>query len=303
MKKILLITLLPLISILGFSQQDALFSQYMFNSLILNPAYTGYKDVLDLTLVYRNQWVGFEGSPKTSTFSIQTPLKNDKVSIGGYIYNDRLGPLNLTGFMFNYNYKIRLRESTLSFGAQGGFVQNYLNINNIKLKDKNDLNIYNTNKLTPDFNFGIYYQHRKWFIGLSSKHLFEDLFLPKNDYYTPYESLTRHLYLYNGYLFRANKINIKPSLLVKYTKNAPISIDINTNVYLNDKLMIGASYRTNINSIILLCEINIKERLKIGYSYDLGINDLSYHNMGSHEIMLNWFFDIYNRYNTSKRYF
>lgn len=303
MKNILLTITLLITGFIGFSQQDALFSQYMFNGLVLNPAYTGYKDVLDLTLVCRNQWVGFEGSPKTSTFSIQTPLKNDRVSIGGYIYNDRLGPINLTGFMFNYNYKIRLRESTLSFGAQGGFVQNYLNINDIKLKDENDLNIYNTNKFTPDFNFGIYYQHRKWFLGLSSKHLFEDLLLPQNDYYTPYELLSRHLYLYNAYLFKINKINIKPSLLVKYTKNAPISIDINTNVYLNDKIMIGASYRTNINPIVLLCEINIKERFKIGYSYDLGINDLSYHNMGSHEIMLNWFFDIYNRYNTSKRYF
>jgi type IX secretion system PorP/SprF family membrane protein len=306
MKKIILIVFI-LLNLSVYSQQDALFSQYMFNNMIINPAYTENKDILDITLVHRNQWVGFDNSPMTSTISIQTPLKNNNnVFIGGYIYNDKLGPCNITGIMFNYNYKVRIYNGKLSFGIQAGVIQNFIDLNSIDMKDPNDkviLDIYNTNILTPDFNFGIYYQHKKWFLGISSKHLFEDLYLPKNNYYSTYEPLTRHLYIYNGYLFNINKIDIKPSVLIRYTKNAPISIDLNTNFYLNNKFMLGLSYRTNINSIVLLCEIELNKKLKIGYSYDMSINKLSLYNLGSHEIMLNWSFDIYNRYNKSLRYY
>jgi len=154
-------TILTAVSLLAglsaFGQQDALFSQYMFNQLIINPAYSGSRDVLTATLVHRDQWTGIEGAPKTSTFSVHTPLRNERVALGLYIYNDQLGPVKDLGVMANYAYRIRVGQGRLSFGLQGGFIQQGVDIQQLLTKDNYDYNVYNVpaTQFTPDVNFGV----------------------------------------------------------------------------------------------------------------------------------------------------
>jgi len=305
------ITILTAISMLAglsaFGQQDALFSQYMFNQLILNPAYSGSRDVLTATMVHRDQWSNIEGAPKTSTFSVQSPLRNENVALGLYIYNDQIGPLKNLGVMANYAYRIRMNSGRLTFGIQGGFIQQGVDLNMLNMKDQFDYNVLNvpSTQFTPDVNFGVYYTARNWYIGASSKHLFESLFSKESSTDdSPYAVLARHFYGTAGFIVDlGDDIVLKPSTMVSYTRNAPVSIDLNTNVYFKDKLMLGASYRTGRNAVVLLAEVTIKENLKLGYSYDILISELAQHAVGSHEFMLSWDFDLYKRYQKSKRYF
>ncbi|HPE87615.1 MAG: type IX secretion system membrane protein PorP/SprF [Bacteroidales bacterium] len=310
LKKIIVVILTSVSLMAGFSafaQQDALFSQYMFNQMILNPAYSGSRDVLTATLVHRNQWVGMDGAPLTSTFSVQTPLQNENVALGFLIYNDQLGATKDLGVMANYAYRIRVGQGRLAFGLQGGFIQQGVDLQKLLLKDQYDVNVFNVpaTQFTPDVNFGVYYTGRNWYAGASSKHLFESLFSKEDNFEdSPYAILARHFYATAGFLIDlGDDIVLKPSALISYTRNAPVSVDINTNVFLKDKIMLGASYRTGRNAVVLLAEVTIREDLKIGYSYDVILNELSQHSMGSHEFMLSWDFDLYKRYEKSKRYF
>ena len=303
----IMIAVLLLTGFRAFAQQDALFSQYMFNQLIINPAYTGSRDVLTATLVHRNQWVGIEGAPKTSTVSIQTPLQNERVALGLFIYNDQLGPTKDLGVMANYSYRIRLRQGRLSFGLQGGVIQQGVDIQELLLKDQFDFSVLNVpaTQFTPDVNFGIYYSARKWYAGVSSKHLFESLFSQESSIEdSPYAILARHFYGTAGFLIElGDGIVLKPSTLVSYTRNAPVTIDVNANLFINDKLEFGASYRTGRNALVFLAQVTIKDNLKLGYSYDVILNKLASQSVGSHEFSLSWDFDLYGRYDKSKRYF
>ncbi len=291
----------------AFGQQDALFSQYMFNQLILNPAYSGSRDVMTTTLVHRNQWHSIEGAPQTSTFSIHSPLRNEKVAIGMSIYNDQLGPLKNIGVMANYAYRIRLDNGRLAFGVQGGFIQQNVDLNMLILKDQFDVSLYDVPaaRFTPDFNFGVYYTARNWYVGASSKHLFESLFTKEDSFNdSPYSLLARHFYGTAGFLVKfGDDLVVKPSTVVRFTQNAPVSIDLNANVFFREDFMLGASYRTGRNAIVLLAEVTIKENLKLGYSYDILTSEFAQHAVGSHEFMLSWDFDIYKRYQKSRRYF
>lgn len=310
LKKILIVILTAVSTLVGlsaFGQQDALFSQYMFNQLIINPAYSGSRDVMTTTLVHRNQWNSIEGAPKTSTFSIHSPLRNESVALGLYVYQDQLGPLKNTGVMANYAYRIRMNSGRLTFGIQGGFIQQSVDMNMLNIKDQFDISLYDVpvTQFTPDVNFGVYYTARKWYVGASSKHLFESLFSKEETFDdSPYAVLARHFYGTAGFIIDVNDdIVIKPSTMISYTRNAPVSIDLNTNVFFRDAFMLGASYRTGRNAVVLLAEVTVKENLKIGYSYDILISELAQYAVGSHEFMLSWDFDLYKRYQKSKRYF
>lgn len=310
LRKIAMILLTTTLVVLGsnaFSQQDALYSQYMVNELVINPAYSGMRDVLNVSMVHRHQWVGLEGAPKTTTFSIQSPLRNENVALGLYIYNDQLGPLKDVGVMANYAYRIRMGQGRLSFGVQGGFIQQGVDVSMLNARDYDDFSVYNgTNTtFTPDVNFGVYYTARKWYAGISSKHLFERLFDINNQLDdSPYSSLSRHMYGTAGLILNlSDDLVLKPSTMVRYTRNAKVNIDINASLYYNDLFMLGASYRTLNNAVVLMGQLTVKENIRIAYSYDMQINALSSQTSGSHEISVAFDLDLYKRYQKSRRYF
>ena len=304
MKK--LIVILALISgSAAMAQQDALFSQYMFNKLIMNAGYTGSREVLSADLTDRYQWVGFEGAPKTLTFSVHTPLRNEHIGIGFYLYRDELGPTVDQGFMASYAYRVILPKGKLSFGIQAGL--KYYNIDWEKIYTENpDYMFQGTqeNKLTPDANFGIYYSTNRIYAGISSKQLLQNEYgLVKIDGKTAYSKLVRHFYGMAGILIPiTDNVLFRPSTLIKYVNNAPLQADLSANFLINQLFWVGMTYRTE-SALVFMTEFNVGKNLRIGYSYDVYLNQLVHYNQGSHEIILGFDFDIFKNRMLTPRYF
>ena len=304
MKKLLVIILI--FSGVGLSaQQDALFNQYMFNMLVMNPAYAGTSDVFNATLIGRQQWVGLDGAPRTSTFSVHSPLRNDNMGLGFYVYSDQLGPVKNTGFLGTYSYKVRMGNGKLSFGVQFGLKSEHIDFLKLDVLE-NDLNYVGTNEknINLDANFGIYYYTDRYYIGLSSKHLMEpQVGVVQNDDGFVYSKLLRHFYGMAGIAFKlTDNLTFKPSTLVKFVPDAPVQLDINASFLLYDVLWLGASYRTE-RSFVLMTEILIGSKFRFGYSYDMFMDELKVTNQGSHEIMLGFELPVFNKRMKTIRYF
>ncbi len=304
MKKITGLVFL-LISFSAFAQQDPLFSQYMFNKLALNPAYAGSREVLTIDMLDRYQWVGIDGAPRTFTVGAHMSTRNNKVGLGIYAYRDVLGPTINQGLMGTYAYRLLLDRGTLSFGLQAGikyFDFDWLQIN---VEDPDyTFNPQDIQRIIPDANFGIYYQSNRFFAGLSSKQLFQNEYgLAKVDGKTTYTKLLRHFYGMAGAAFPIDdKIVFRPSVLAKFVKNAPLQMDINASFLFGDIFWIGASYRTE-KAVVFLTEFRISEKFRVGYSYDIYLNELQPHNKGSHEIRLGIDLDLYHSRMMTPRYF
>lgn len=277
-----------------YAQHDNLYSQYMFNGLLINPAYAGSNGVLSATVVNRNQWVGFDGAPRISTFSLHTPLKNKKVNIGITFTNDQFGITTQNVITAVYAYRLFFKKSSLSFGLQAGlnFIKN--NWNNIQTTTPGDAVFTGqySQQNVPQTGFGIYYKSQKFYAGLSSPDILS--FGISNMVY-------KSALLTAGYLFSLSEnIKLKPSVLVKYIKNSPFEIDLNAIIYFK-VLGIGYSYRTN-DAMVFLATVNINKQFSAGYSYDLTTSKLATYVRGSHEIMLKYEFG-YKVNPQSPRYF
>ncbi len=304
MKKIIP-ALLLLINLTAFAQQDALFSQYMFNKLMVNPAYAGSREIMTVDMLNRYQWIGIEGAPRTISLSAHTLLKNEKVGLGGYIYRDALGPTIDQGFMATYSYRIRTENGWFSFGIQGGVKYFDFDWNIIKTQyPDNMFTPKDVRRITPDANIGFYYQSTRFYAGLSSKQLLENEFgVVEVDGKSSFSRLTRHFYGMAGWAVPVNdKMTFRPSALAKYTKNAPLQMDFNASFLFNDVFWLGASFRTE-KAVVFLTEIQITKFMRLGYSFDLYLNELQLHNRGSHEFRLG--FDIFrmNERMKTPRYF
>jgi type IX secretion system PorP/SprF family membrane protein len=279
-------------------QHDPLYSQYMFNLMAVNPAYAGSRDLLSLQLVNRYQWVGLEGAPKTLSAGISSPLRNKKIALGLYIYYNTLGPMQNWGVLTNYTYSLKVGEDkSLSFGIDGGIRKLDIDWNIISPQDQDDESIIGRPEyaLQPDFNFGIFFNAEQYCFGLSMKHLFEHaLNVEYNNGIYTIASLARHFYLIGSYALPTGKnLVLKPSLLIKYTMNIPWQFDISMSALIAGRLWIGLSYRTIRNTLVFFTEIYAGKNFQIGYSYDTYISKFSGHSQGSHELMLNWAFDIF----------
>lgn len=304
MKKILFVTLL-LANLAAFSQQDALFTQYMFNKLLVNPAYAGSQELLTVELLDRHQWVGIDGAPNTISLSGHTLLKNQKVGLGLYVYRDEIGPTINQGLMGTYSYRVRTQKGWFSFGIQGGIKYFNFDWNAIQTQDPDYL-FYpqDVQKITPDANLGIYYQSKRFFAGVSSKQLLENEYgLGEVNGKTTFSRLARHFYLMSGLAIPINdQLVFRPSALVKYVKNSPVQMDFNASVLFNDIFWIGTSFRTG-KAVTFLTEFNIWQGIRLGYSFDLYLNELQLHNKGSHEFRLGFDLVKNNARMKTPRYF
>jgi len=297
MKK-LLTWMLLVAGLQTLAQQDALFSQYMFNMLVINPAYSGSRDVLSATLDDRYQWIGFPGAPQTLTFSAHTPLRNQRLAVGMYLYSDKLGPLRDDGLDLNYAYRILFGEFTrLAFGIDLGIHKMHIDWDKANPYSDNDIAFANRveGKIKPDANFGIYFYSTNYYVGVSSKHLFENT-MTVDDIQGSYTftTLARHFYAMGGYAFPVNEwLVLKPSVLLKYTAHAPMNVDLTASALFTNLFWLGVSYRTERNAIVFLTEFNIGQHLRLGYSYDTYISKFAGQSQGSHEFMLNYEIDLY----------
>jgi len=293
--------LLPTSSI--WAQQDAMYSQYMFNKLVINPAYAGSKNGLSTRATYRNQWVGFEGSPTIITLSGHSPLKGDKkVNVGGILYNDKIGATSVTGLFGNYAFRVELGGSkeepnNLAFGLSVGFDYYKKKWSEIEPLEPNDDAFLDIDRalFLPNAGFGIYFHNEKYYLGLSMPKLIENkLDFVNNTVSTGRRS--RHYYFVTGGRIDLNEnIQWHPSLLLKFVEAAPVQLDINSMVWFFETVAVGSSFRTG-DAIVLLIEYEINDKIRIGYSYDFTLSEIRKYSRGAHEIVIG--FD----YNTSKTY-
>ena len=301
MKKILLF-ILSFSAFVAMSQQDAQASMYFFNPLNYNPAYAGTRGSLNLTAVNRSQWVGWEGAPRTQFLSIHAPIARKRIGLGANLSYDNIGSRSNVSAMANFAYHLQLNSNSLrlSFGASAGINSNQYDFNGLIVNDATDINYLTSNKsVSPNFGTGLYLHSNKGYLGFSIPRLIEKSI----DNNTSKSFLQRHYYLTSGYVFNLNSVtDIKPSILIKYTQNAPITVDVNYSMLFYKKLWIGLMYRMN-ESIGFNSSFLIKDSFTFGYSFDYPINHLRFNNFGSHEILLSFDLRSKNPAFISPRYF
>jgi len=290
--KFLIISLILLTKV-TFSQKAPLQSQYVFNSIALNPAFTGSEGVFSIVGSFRSQWVGFPGAPQTEFLTAHAPLKDLKSAFGLQMYGDQIGIEKNNGIFGSYSYKLKLNKSSnLVFGIAGG-VNFYTSYENTLLsKDDND-NLINKNVVnfkSPDFSYGMHYYTKKIFVSLSLPNFLSNSF-QNNKIRVVNDFKKYNVLLGGGYLiqFKNSKIELKPSVMFRYHFNNPVQFDINLMAKFHKRFSFGISYRY-IESLIGLMKIGITEQLSFLYSFGTPLTSLNKVTYGSHEISLKYNF-------------
>ncbi len=218
MKNLFLSIVLLLVALEASSQQDALYSQYMFNQFTINPAYAGSRGAFSSVLLYRNQWTGLDGAPNTLNLSMHSPFSSKKMALGMNFIVDQIGPTKNSSFMGTYAYHLKTSRGRLSMALRGGIYSSSVNNNLLNFFDAND--VHNTGGTTqsiaPNFDFGVYYYSPKFYSGLSVNHLYNSDLIYQNTTQTHF-SLNRHIFFNTGGVFVANSnLIVKPSLMIRY---------------------------------------------------------------------------------------
>ena len=285
--KSLLIGVFVFTGVMTNAQQIALNSQYMFNEFSFNPAVAGTKNFAPLTFSFRRQWMGINEAPVTQNLSFHSFIGKN-TGAGVQLYNDVSGPTRRTGLSGTFSYSIKTSEMTrLSFGMSASVTQFMMDRDKMNTEIPDDIAVQNNtfNELIPDFNFGAYWYGERHFVGVSGYNLLQssdDLF----DLTTKVtNTLDRTIFAHGGYLFPiGSSFAIEPSVMARYMFNSPFSFDGNVRFILKDQYWLGASYRLNdAVSVMIGADLGVME---FGYSYDLGMSNLSTYNTGSHEIFL-----------------
>jgi len=305
MKRLLLLFIL-LVAMLfsterASAQQGVVFSQYIFNGLIINPAYAGYREVLNATVLYRNQWAGIESAPTTVTFLMDGSVFNNTLGVGGHIMNDKVGAQQTLSLFTDYSYRIKIDNSgtRLALGLSIGITQLSLDEQMVRLLNPNDplvtSGMLSENVYRPDFNIGAFFEHKKYSVGLSVTELWGDYKLVKKN---------PQMYFTFATLVPINKKYIlKPSLMYKDDFKMQPSVDLNVFLMIKNKVWVGLSWRngipfrlredlanqrfkTSLNAVTFMTQVFVSENFYLGYAYDFPLSRLNQLSMGSHEVML-----------------
>lgn len=297
MKKTLtLIALIGIISVNIQSQQDAMYTHYMFNTLSVNPGYAGSRDAITMTGLHRSQWVGFEGAPITQTLTIHAPTMKDRVGLGLSFVNDKIGPTNTTSFYADFAYRIKVNNNgKLSLGLKGGANLLQASLRELNVGDDEYDVVFSDNlrsQWLPNFGFGAYYSEEKWYAGISVPRLLENDFRSNSTSGTATGgSEQRHYFLITGAVFDLTKsIQLKPTSFVKLTIGAPIEADFTGTLIFREKFNLGAMFRTG-DALGLILGYSITDQFYFGYSYDFSYTNTTFkYNGGSHELTLRYDF-------------
>lgn len=290
------------------AQQAPMYTHYMDNTLVVNPAYAGSRDALTVTAINRMQWVNFEGAPITQSITLHSPLENDHLGLGFSILNDKIGPSNLTSAVLDFAYRFKLTEnSKMSFGLSVGANLFSANLSALQLDVQNDpvfLNNIN-NHITPNIGFGAYYSRERFYAGFSIPNLLETSYseIDQANGTSLIGKEQRHYFFIAGALFHVTEnLDFKPTSFVKVTVGAPLEADLTASFIIQKRFLLGAMFRTG-DAIGGLIGFDITDQLHLGYSYDwsFGLQTFRYNN-GSHELVLRY--DFLNKKQIhSPRYF
>jgi type IX secretion system PorP/SprF family membrane protein len=279
-----------------YAQQDAQFTQYMYNTMSVNPAYAGSRGQLSIAGLYRSQWVGLEGAPKTQTLNLHSPIRNSRLGYGISIINDNIGDgvVQETQFdaVLSYTVDVAL-DAKLSFGLKVGGNMLNLDFNGLNNFDSENIQGDNIdNKFSPNFGVGVYYHTDKFYAGLSAPNLVETQYFdnsqrdPNSVQFLSAERM--NFYLITGYVFDLNNnFKFKPALLTKVVGGAPLQIDLSASFLFNDKFSFGAAYRFDA-AISGMVGFQLSDQFMIGLAYDRETTELggTQFNDGSFEIFL-----------------
>ena len=289
-------------AVASFAQQDAQYTQYMYNTINVNPAYAGSRGALSIFGLHRAQWVGMDGAPVTNSFSVNTPINESKVGVGFSVVNDKIGPTVSNDISADISYTIQTSETwKLSFGIKATASLLNLNVDELNPADQNDDQFQNYSKFSPNIGAGIYFHSDKAYVGLSVPY-----FIQTNNYSDDDVAIYKELmsyYFIAGYVFDINyNLKFKPALMTKATIGAPLQVDLSANFMFMDKFVLGAAYRWDA-AFSGMAGFQVYEGLFVGYAYDSDTTNLKNYNSGSHEIFLR--FELFNHLNkiVSPRFF
>lgn len=287
------------------AQHTPLTSQYLFNGLLINPAYAGSRDALTANLTYRRQWVGFEGAPETQVFSVHSPITSKNIGLGLLVYNDRVGVSHETGIFTNYAYRIKFRNGKLAFGLGAGLKVMQANWSQVRTTTPGDAEfaVDSRGVLQPNFSAGLYYYSKRAFIGLSLPFVLSHTYDASNERWNVVNE-TRHYQpmLTAGCLVKAgDDLKLKPSTLVRYAPADGVQADASLNLIYRERFWLGASYRTQ-DALVFSMEVLPTKQLRLGYAYELGLERIAAYQRGTHELMLQYEFGYRIRARDS-RYF
>lgn len=288
-----------------WAQQDAQYTQYMYNTVSVNPGYTGSRGHLSIAALHRSQWVGLDGAPKTQTLNIHSPVGHNGVGMGMSIVNDEIGPTSETYFDIDFSYTVKTSdEGKLSFGLKGS-----AHLLDIRFSELNQFAPDQTleqdidNKFSPNFGAGVYYHTNKFYAGLSVPRFLQTSHFEESSLSTAKEQM--NFYLITGYVFDLNTdLKFKPTILSKVVQGAPLQIDLSANFMLNDKFILGAAYRWDA-ALSGMIGFQLNESFLIGMAYDREITELgnAAFNDGSFEIIFRYDFIKTKGYLKSPRFF
>ena len=289
-------------AVVSYAQQDAQFTQYMYNTINVNPAYAGSRGALSIFALHRTQWVGLDGAPVTNAVSINTPLNGSNLGLGVSLINDRIGPTHENTLSADLSYTIPTSETfKLSFGIKG--TANLFNLDNSLLDpvDQGDESLQNFNKFSPNIGVGVYLHSDKAYVGFSIPSLIETQQYNDNNIAISIENI--NYYLIAGYVFDLNDyVKFKPALLSKMVKGSPLQMDVSGNFMFNNKFTVGVAYRWSA-ALSAMIGFQVSDGMYIGYGFDNETTNLKNYNSGSHEIFLRY--EIFKNINkiTTPRFF
>lgn len=291
--KILNIALL-LMGCVSWAQQDSQFTQYMYNTVNINPAYAGSRGMMSIFGLHRTQWVGLDGAPKTTAFSLNTPINNSNLGVGFSYINDRIGPTDDNTLSADVSYTVQASETLkLSFGVKAS--ANLFSLDPSKLNPENANDPYLANfssEFTPNIGAGVYLHSDKFYLGLSVPQFLEKYRYDDNS--VEIGKTKMHYHLIGGYVFDVNPdLKLKPAFLVKAVEGAPLQADISLSALYIEKFSIGAAYRWDA-AWSAMAGFQVTDGVMIGYAYDRETTQLKNFNSGSHEIYLR--FELFTRY-------
>lgn len=307
MKTKFIVLVLMLLSGISFAQQDAQYTQYMYNTIAVNPAYAGSRETLSIFGLYRTQWVGLDGAPKTANFSVNTPIGKN-LGLGVSVVSDKIGPQDKNNIAVDFSYSIDVSDAyKLSFGIKASAGLLNVDFTKLNIYDPTDPRFQDNidNKFLPNIGAGIYLHSDKAYIGLSAPYILETNHYDDSDNNAATFIATERIHFYGiaGYVFDLSpSLQFKPSVLTKAVEGAPLQVDLSGNFLINQKFTAGLAYRWDASYSALL-GFQASQSWFIGYAYDRDSTKLANYNSGSHEIFLRY--ELFTRPNRviSPRFF
>ena len=303
MKRIILGISLFLFLVKLQGQIISLSDHYLNNTLSFNPAYAGCDDALSVTLLYRNQWVGFDDAPRYSSLPVHTPVRSDRIGLGLILENNSYGINRETSLAGNYAYRMEVHNGILAFGLGFGATVKYVAWNELNAADENDILLMNNpeSAVLPDFSLGVYYYNKNYFIGFSLPMLLTHEINPNTGNYSVKNDFSEYNYFLEGgyYIGISKNLKFLPSCLVRYHPGYAPEFDINGQVIFSERIWAGLGYR-NSQTILGLLQLQLNRQIMVAYSYSFDTGEMGQNSNGSHEVVINYLFS-YSRKVTSPR--